>query len=601
VALTIGTLVGYLDVDNSKFNAGVDAAGNRFGGLAKGIKIAALGIAGAALGGLAEIIKTGINETLDASKGEAQLAAGIKSTGNAAHVSVSNLEKLASTIQGYSGQTDDSIVATEQLLLTFTKIKNVGANKIFDMATVAAANMAAKLGGDASASAIQLGKALNDPIKGVTALQRVGVSFTDAQKAQIKAMAESGNVMGAQKIILAELNTEFGGAAKAAGESLPGQLSRAKRAFEDMAQGAVAAIIPVLLPALTLVTSGLKLIAPVIGEVAGFIKTAIADAAAWVRSHWATIGPIISQVWDTLRSGLVAVWAIVNPILAEIVATVATIVGFIKAHWDSIGPVVAAVWTSIKTIIGGALNLISGIIRTVMALIRGDWSGAWDGIKNIVSGVLNVVKGVISGAMELIKGLFSAGWGALKGIVSAAWGGISDALSAGWGAVKTWFSGLGKRITGAVGDLGSVLYNAGKAVIEGFWNGLKAMWDSVTGWFSGIGSWIAKHKGPLDYDRQLLVPHGAAIMDGFMDGLQGKIPALQRTLSGITASINIGGGAASGTALGGGITINGPVIGAVHASTPAQAEALGRAAIRGIVAEARGTSAININPRLVGA
>ena len=107
---------------------------------------------------------------MDAAKGQAQLEAGIKSTGGAAGVTTQHLQDLAASIQGYSGQTDDSIVKTEQLLLTFTNIKNSGTDKIFDLATKAAADMAAKMGTDASSAAIQLGKALNDPTNGMTVL-----------------------------------------------------------------------------------------------------------------------------------------------------------------------------------------------------------------------------------------------------------------------------------------------------------------------------------------------------------------------------------------------------------------------------------------------
>lgn len=60
-----------------------------------------------------------------------------------------------------------------------------------------------------SNQAIQLGKALNDPIIGMGALRKVGVAFTEAQKEQIKTLQESGDLMGAQKIILNELGNEF--------------------------------------------------------------------------------------------------------------------------------------------------------------------------------------------------------------------------------------------------------------------------------------------------------------------------------------------------------------------------------------------------------
>jgi len=211
--------------------------------------IGQIGGIGKALGetivaGVGLVLGVGLKEAMDASAGQAQLTAGIKSTNNAAGVTVKGMTDLASSIQDYSGQTDDSIVATENLLLTFTNIKNVGPHKIFDQATVAAADMAAKMGGDASGMAIKLGKALNDPVKGMTALQRVGVAFTKGQKDSVAAMIKHGDTAGAQSLILAELTKEFGGAAKAAGESLPGELNKSKRAFEDMSQSVVETILP---------------------------------------------------------------------------------------------------------------------------------------------------------------------------------------------------------------------------------------------------------------------------------------------------------------------------------------------------------------------
>jgi len=263
--------------------------------------IGQIGGIGKALGetiiaGTALVLGVGMKEAMDASAGTAQLTAGIKSTGNAAHVSVKGMTDLASSIQSYSGQTDDSIVATEQLLLTFVNIKNNGPDKIFDQATVAAADMAAKMGGDASGMAIKLGKALNDPVKGMTALQRVGVAFTAGQKASITAMVKHGDTAGAQKIILAELTKEFGGAAKAAGESLPGQLKRGQRAFEDMSQSVVETFLPIVMPAIQNLSKSIKDNTPAIVAFAKafsedlknaitFVSPALKEFGSWVSDH----------------------------------------------------------------------------------------------------------------------------------------------------------------------------------------------------------------------------------------------------------------------------------------------------------------------------
>jgi phage-related protein len=141
----------------------------------------------------------------------------IKSTGGAAKISAGQVSALATAVSNKTGVDDEAIQSGENLLLTFTGIRNeVGkGNDIFNQATGTIVDMSAALGTDTSKSAIQLGKALNDPIKGVSALSKVGVSFTAQQKEQIKTLVKSGNTLGAQKLILKELGREFGGAAAA--------------------------------------------------------------------------------------------------------------------------------------------------------------------------------------------------------------------------------------------------------------------------------------------------------------------------------------------------------------------------------------------------
>ena len=155
---------------------------------------------------------------VDSAKALAQVDAAVKSTGGAAGKSVAQLEEMAAGLQRMSLFDDDQILKEVTAnLLTFTNVTGTE----FDKAQVAILNMSTRLGTDLTSASIQVGKALNDPIKGVKALGRAGVQFTAEQKAQIEALQESGDVAGAQTIILKELETQFGGAAEAAAKTDP--------------------------------------------------------------------------------------------------------------------------------------------------------------------------------------------------------------------------------------------------------------------------------------------------------------------------------------------------------------------------------------------
>lgn len=146
----------------------------------------------------------------------AQAQAGIISTSGAAGRSIDDFIKQANQLENTTLFGDDQVLGAQSLLVTFTNVKGA----IFDQAIPAIADMAQRMAGDGPAdlkgASIQVGKALNDPVKGITALSRVGVSFSESQKKTIESMVAHNDVAGAQALILSELNKEFGGSAKAA-------------------------------------------------------------------------------------------------------------------------------------------------------------------------------------------------------------------------------------------------------------------------------------------------------------------------------------------------------------------------------------------------
>lgn len=189
-----------------------------------------------------KILADSLEEAAAAQATQAQLAAVLESTGGVAGVTAEQVNGLADALSNVTLFEDDVVISGQNLLLTFT---NIGKN-VFPAATETMLDMSQALGQDLKASAIQLGKALQDPIEGVTALRRVGVNFTDAQQDMIKALVESGKLEEAQKFILQELQTEFGGSARAAGQTFAGQLQILKNNLGNVKETIGMSLLPVL-------------------------------------------------------------------------------------------------------------------------------------------------------------------------------------------------------------------------------------------------------------------------------------------------------------------------------------------------------------------
>lgn len=412
--------------------AGLADIGKKMGGLLVG----GLAAAGVAVG-IGEIFKKGFEEYSAADAINAQFNAGIKSTGNAANLSVKSMDDLAKSISGYSGQSYESIGKTEQVLQTFTNLRNVGPNKIFDQATVAASNMAAKLGGDASASAIQLGKALNDPVKGMTALRRVGVAFTQSQTNQVKAMVASGNILGAQKVILAELTTEFGGAAKAAGETFPGALARTKVAFGELSKAGFAAIVPILLPAINGIANALVKATPFVEDFSTKVSGKLSDGLKAAAGPMAEFGKFLSKAFDAAKPIVEGFGDSFKPVLAavggafealmptiekllpaflQLSTTASPLMLVFKALAPVLPQIVGLIGTLAATISGGLLKVIlqimpsvsklAGILSTVLAKVIAD-------LMPIIVKLVGILGPILSAVLSAVGPLFST----LAGVV----------------------------------------------------------------------------------------------------------------------------------------------------------------------------------------
>ena len=267
---------------------GVDTSGlrklNQAGGRLRTFgKVAAIAAGAAGIGAMVKTLQIGTEEFMEQQKVAAQTGAVLKSTGGIANVTAKQMNSLSTALMKKSGVDDEAIQSGQNLLLTFTKIRNETGkgNDIFDQATVATLDLSVAMGKDLNSSAILVGKALNDPVKGATALSRAGVQLTKGQKDQIEAFVESGRVLEAQKIILRELTTQFGGSAEAAGKTLPGQLNILKQTFNNLAGELAATFLPGIATAATKLVEFLQKFsgAPTLKAKAEIIIGGIVDAA----------------------------------------------------------------------------------------------------------------------------------------------------------------------------------------------------------------------------------------------------------------------------------------------------------------------------------
>lgn len=229
------------DTASRGFDEGRKSAGNMRVELAKNTS-AARGLArelgGVAAGfisvaGVSRLIRTAVDNTIRQEQAMAQLEARIKSTGGAAGFTAQEMAGMAAELQKLTTFGDEAVMEMQGVLLTFTQVRG----EIVERATPAILDLATAMRMDLQSAALQVGKALNDPLLGLTALSRAGIQFSDDQKATIQALVETGQVAEAQKVILGELERQLGGAAEAARGTFGGALQALRNTLGDLLEG----------------------------------------------------------------------------------------------------------------------------------------------------------------------------------------------------------------------------------------------------------------------------------------------------------------------------------------------------------------------------
>ncbi|WP_426036511.1 phage tail length tape measure family protein [Brevundimonas sp. DC300-4] len=466
----VGALRVTLGLDSGAFADGMKAAQKRLNDMGRSMQrvgqtMAVVG-AGMTAAITAPLIAAGFaasKAATEAADAMGQVEAALTSMGGASGRTKEQLAGLASGLMRQSLYDDDDILRKVTAnLLTFGNV----AGEQFDRAQQAAVDLATRMGTDLQSATLMVGRALNAPVKGLAALGRAGIQFTEAQKATIKSMVAAGNVAGAQSIMLAELERQFGGAAAAAQNTDPydkirdslndlsesmgaiinnrlkplldgvaaladrfNGLSPAAKMFAVAALAVAAALGPALV-VVGAVVGALGTLATafaaggVLAGLAGFAAAAIPFVAAGAAiaaaiylfrddlapvfaefraAAEAALGPALQKIMAAAKEAFAAL----GPAIKAVVDVVGPILaGLAKLLLIAFGPIILRALQVLAAGVGNAFSIIAAALRIITALFKGDWTEAWNAagslVMTMVRGIGNIIEAVFPGIGRVV-------------------------------------------------------------------------------------------------------------------------------------------------------------------------------------------------------
>ena len=249
--------------------------------------------------------------------------------------------------------------------------------------------------------------------------------------------------------------------------------------------------------------------------------------------------PIISTIIDTVRN----LWDIFKstfssliPVLMQIFSALSPLVPALQAIWEAIKPILEIIGIiAASALVAIIINLIStiGVLGSIISLIAGIIIAA---VTSIIS-IFNILLVIVTTSISVIVTVISTVVQMVIALFTGQWDEIPKIFNEGWNKVRDTTARMTNAINNIISSWGDSLVNAGRAMMDGFLSGLKSAWEGVKSFVSGIASWIKKHKGPISYDRKLLVPAGKAIMTGLNSGLNSTFGTVQDTVESIAGAI----------------------------------------------------------------
>lgn len=297
--------------------------------------------------------------------------------------------------------------------------------------------------------------------------------------------------------------------------------------------------------------------APVIAVIA-FINGGFSGLMASLALIWSSIVNNLSIIWNNI----VLIASSIFPGLGTLISNIFLAIGNFFTAWGTgilefLTIIFNGIISVITTVVNGVYNVIVGVWNAIPGFVSGLWngivaflSGIWNGL---VSGAIGFANNLFSGVRSIwnsIPGWASGLWNSVLGTISGVWNGIVstvvsmansaiNGLKGAWNGITGWVSGLWNGVKSTIRsamnfDLGA----AGRAIMSSFLGGLQAAWGAVKSFVGGIASWIKEHKGPISYDKKLLIPAGKAIMTGFGNALEDHFSDVKTSVSSFAGQIS---------------------------------------------------------------
>jgi hypothetical protein len=540
--------VGGLESTAKTAGKGFDVLGEIATGAMRRIGEAAINAVGTGLSMIGNVIGDSIKEATEFQNVFAQTQAVIESTGMAAGFTAEEMAGLASDLSAASGMSlfsDDAILGATNVLATFKEIQGVQ----FENATSAILDMSQAMGMDLQSATVQVGKALNDPIGGIGALSRVGVQFTEDQKAMIEEMVALGDVAGAQELILGELNSQFGGSAAAAVNTYAGRMKVLEEQFNDVKQGIGEALLPILSE---LGRFAIAYVVPAVEQMAAAFTT-------WLNSvDWVGLMSLFETIFETISDSITSVdwdgiFASISTAIETVMTTLQTlravfyeVLGAITTQIDVFWGIVGPVWTQFVGVLQQAYTQLAPL-GAVFTQAFGDIATQGQGMApigeilgNVAKAILNVVGVLVQVLVPIIKFVFPLMVEYIQNVITM-YMNLYNAINYVFSGklqndIVAWWTSTVASITSVINELIGKARQIGTDIVNGIANGIRGAGNALRDAFAlTIGDAISFAKrilGIASPSRLFADVIGRPIGQGIAAGIVASSPSIAGALGG---------------------------------------------------------------------